>query len=73
MTDSLERITINPVQCGGRPTSAECASASSTFSILAAGLSADQVLGELLDLEIKDLQAVLRYASLRLDHPVLAA
>jgi uncharacterized protein (DUF433 family) len=43
------------------------------LDLLAAGLNTEQVLEELPDLEIEDIQAVLRYASRRLDHPVLAA
>ena len=43
------------------------------LDLLAAGLSADQVIEELPDLEAEDVTAALRFASLRLDHPVLAA
>jgi uncharacterized protein (DUF433 family) len=41
--------------------------------LLAAGLSTEQVLEELPDLEALDVQAALRYAARRLDHPVLVA
>lgn len=68
-----ERITINPKQCGGRP----CIRGMririiDVLDLLAAGLSREQVLEELSDLE-EDIEAALRYASRRLDHPVLAA
>lgn len=68
-----ERITINPKQCGGRP----CIRGMrirviDVLDLLAAGLSREQVLEELPDLE-EDIEAALRYASRRLDHPVLAA
>jgi uncharacterized protein (DUF433 family) len=74
MANILERITINPAQCGGRP----CIRGMrirviDILDLLAAGLSAEQVLEELPDLEPEDIQAALRYASRRLDHPVLAA
>jgi uncharacterized protein (DUF433 family) len=74
MANILERITINPAQCGGRP----CIRGMrirviDILDLLAAGLSAEQVLEELPDLEAEDIQAALRYASRRLDHPVLAA
>jgi uncharacterized protein (DUF433 family) len=74
MANILERITINPAQCGGRP----CIRGMrirviDILDLLAAGLSAEQVLEELPDLEAGDIQAALRYASRRLDHPVLAA
>jgi uncharacterized protein (DUF433 family) len=43
------------------------------LELLASGLTREQVLEELPDLEADDVEAVLRYASRRLDHPVLAA
>jgi uncharacterized protein (DUF433 family) len=74
MNEGIERITINPEQCGGRP----CIRGmrirvSDILELYAAGLSEDKILGELPDLEKEDLRAALRYASRRLDHPVLAA
>jgi uncharacterized protein (DUF433 family) len=41
------------------------------LELFAAGLSADQILEEMPDLEREDLQAVLLFAARRLDHPVL--
>lgn len=72
MSDLLERITINPRQCGGRP----CIRGmrirvSDVLDLLAAGLSADQIVEELPDLEIEDVRASLLYASRKLNHPVL--
>ena len=74
MTHLLERITINPEQCGGRP----CIRGMrirvlDVLDLYASGLSAPQILEEMPDLEMEDLQAVLQYAARRLDHPVLAA
>ncbi len=74
MTDLLERITINPEQCGGRP----CIRGMrirvvDILDLYASGLSAEQILDEMPDLEMEDLQAALQYAARRLDHPVLAA
>jgi uncharacterized protein (DUF433 family) len=43
------------------------------LELLAAGLTREQVLAELPDLEEEDITAALLYASRRLDHPVLAA
>jgi uncharacterized protein (DUF433 family) len=43
------------------------------LDLLAAGLSNEQVLQELPDLELEDILASLRYARQRMDHPVLAA
>ena len=74
MADSVERITFNPRQCGGRP----CVRGmrirvSDVLDLLAAGLTQPQVLQELPDLEPEDIAACLRFASKRLDHPILAA
>lgn len=74
MSNHLERITINPDQCGGRP----CIRGmrirvSDVLDLFAAGLTAEQILAEMPDLEMNDLQAALQYAARNLDHPVLAA
>ena len=74
MTELAERITVDPQQCGGRP----CVRGMrirvvDVLDLLASGLSVPQVLDELPDLVAEDVQACLRYASSRLDHPVLAA
>lgn len=70
----MDRITVNPDQCGGRP----CVRGMrirviDVLDLLAAGLSAAEVVSELPDLEPADVTACLRFASRRLDHPVLAA
>jgi uncharacterized protein (DUF433 family) len=39
----------------------------------AAGLTSEQILEEMPDLETEDLKAALQYAARKLDHPVLAA
>ncbi len=46
---------------------------SDVLDLFAAGLSAEQILVELPDLEAEDLQAALTYASNRINHPVLIA
>ncbi|HSL81939.1 MAG TPA: DUF433 domain-containing protein [Thermoanaerobaculia bacterium] len=74
MTELLDRITVDPEQCGGRP----CIRGMrirvvDVLDLLAAGLSVDEALDELPDLDREDIQAVLRFASRRLDHPVIAA
>jgi len=70
----MERITVNPDQCGGRP----CVRGMrirviDVLDLLALGRSTEQVVEELPDLEAADVVACLRFASRRLDHPVLAA
>ena len=74
MPNLLDRITVNPEQCGGRP----CIRGMrirviDVLDLFAAGLSAEQILEEMPDLEREDLQAALQYAARRLDHPVIAA
>ncbi len=74
MADVNERITINPEQCGGRP----CIRGMrirviDILDLLASGLSAQDILDEMPDLEMEDLKAALKYAAQRLDHPIIAA
>jgi uncharacterized protein (DUF433 family) len=74
MVELAERITVNPAQCGGRP----CIRGMrirviDVLDLLAAGLTQQQVLTELPDLEAEDIAACLRFASRRLNHPILAA
>ncbi len=74
MAELVERITVNPAQCGGRP----CIRGMrirvvDVLDLLAAGLSQQQVLEELPDLESEDISACLKFASSRLNHPILAA
>ena len=69
-----DRITVDPEQCGGRP----CIRGmrirvTDVLDLLAYGLSSEQILDEHPDLEPEDIRACLRFASQRLNHPVLAA
>jgi len=74
MTEVFDRITVNPKQCGGRPCIRSMRiRVSDVLDLLASGLTPDEVLDELPDLERADIDAVLRYASRKLDHPILAA
>lgn len=70
----LKRITVNPAQCGGRP----CVRGmrirvTDVLDLLAAGLSSEQVVDELDDLELADVRACLAYASRFMNHPRLVA
>ena len=72
MSDLANRITINPKQCGGRP----CVRGmrirvSDVLDLFGAGLSTEQILAELPDLEMEDLYAVVQYAARNFDHPVI--
>ena len=73
MSAEAGRITVNPEQCGGRP----CVRGmrirvTDVLDLLAAGLTAEQVLEELPDLELEDIRACLEFAARRLDHPIVA-
>lgn len=46
---------------------------SDVIDLFAAGLTAEQILEEMPDLDAEDLSASLRFASKWLDHPVLVA
>ncbi len=64
MTELLDRITVNPDQCGGRP----CIRGMrirvvDILDLFAAGLTAEQILVELPDLELDDVKAALQYAA----------
>ena len=71
---NVQRITTNPKQSTGRP----CIRGMrirviDVLDLLTAGLSTKQVLEEMSDLEFEDIQAVLKFARERLDHPMIAA
>ena len=60
MTNSIERITINPEPCGGRP----CIRGMrirviDILELFAAGLNAEQIMEELPDLEMEDIKAAM--------------
>ena len=70
----MNRITIDPEQCGGRP----CIRGmrirvTDVLDLLGNGLTPLQVIADLPDLVPEDVQACLKYASRKLNHPVLAA
>ena len=72
--DLLQRITIRPDQCGGRP----CIRGMRIRVIdileqLAAGASHDEILADYPYLEADDIAASLLYAARRMNHPTVAA
>jgi uncharacterized protein (DUF433 family) len=74
MVSWKERITINPNQCGGKP----CIRGMrirviDVLDLLASGLSWENILEEHPDLEKEDIEAVLKYARHRMNHPTIAA
>lgn len=74
MAELMDRITVDPEQFGGRP----CIRGmrirvSDVLDLLANGLSPEEIVEEMPDLELEDIRASLRFASRRLDHPVVVA
>ena len=73
MSKSIDRITFNPDQCGGRP----CIRGmrirvTDVLDLLAGGLSFNEILAEMPDLEYEDIVASIQFATRRIDHPVIA-
>lgn len=70
MATLSNRITVDPEQCGGRP----CVRGmrirvSDVLDLLAAGLTPEQVVEELPDLDAADIRACLQFASQRVAQP----
>jgi len=70
MREIIDRITVNPEQCGGRP----CIRGMrirviDILNLFASGLRALEILDEMPDLEMDDLKAALHYAARRIDYP----
>ena len=66
----MERITTRPGQCGGKP----CVRGmrirvADVLGLLARGLTPEQVLRELPDLELEDISACLEYAAMEMERP----
>ncbi len=68
----LQRITVDPGKCGGRP----CIRGlrirvKDVLDMLAGGASEPEILKDFPDLELEDIRAALAYAARQSDHPVL--
>jgi len=74
MNNLLSRITTDPDLCGGRPTIRGMRiRVVDILDLLSAGLSPEQIIKQLPDLELDDVKASLKYASLKFDHPVISS
>ncbi len=67
----MNRITIDPEQCGGRP----CIRGmrirvKDVLDMLAEGATQGEILADFPDLEAADIQACIAYAARYVDHPV---
>jgi uncharacterized protein (DUF433 family) len=74
MNNLLSRITVNPEQCGGKP----CIRGMrirviDVLDLISNGLSTQQILEELPDLEADDIHAAVHFARVKLDRPIAAA
>ncbi|HMM45530.1 MAG TPA: DUF433 domain-containing protein [Candidatus Macondimonas sp.] len=69
---TLERITVDPEICGGRP----CIRGlrirvKDVLEMLAGGATAEDILADYPYLESDDIRAALEYAAAQADHPVI--
>lgn len=70
----MERITIDPDICGGRPTIRGMRiRVQDVLELLAAGVPESEILEDYPDLEAEDLRASIAYAAREIAHPVLIA
>jgi uncharacterized protein (DUF433 family) len=68
----MDRITIDPSVCGGRPTIRGLRiRVKDVLDLLAAGASREEILEDYPYLESDDLAAVLEFAARQNDHPVM--
>ena len=68
----LERVTIEPGKCGGRPCiRGKRIRVSDILGLLSAGASYDEILADYPFLEQEDILAALEYAARQTDHIVL--
>jgi uncharacterized protein (DUF433 family) len=74
MANLTDRITVNPKQCGGRA----CIRGMrirvvDVLDLLASGMSREEILADYPELEAADIDACLKFARDRVDHPIVAA
>ena len=68
----LERITSKPDLCGGKPTIRSMRiRVTDILDLLSVGLTFQEIVQELPDIEMEDIKACLLYASQKIDYPVL--
>jgi len=70
----LQRITLDPDKCGGRPCIRNMRiRVIDVLEMLASDMSKEEILEDYPYLEAEDITAVFLYAARQLDHPVLSA
>lgn len=70
----VDRITVNPKQCGGRP----CIRGmrirvKDILDMLSEGATEQEIIKDFPDLELEDIRACISYAASYFDHPVLVS
>lgn len=74
MSELLQRITINPEICGGRPTIRGMrVRVQDIIELLASGASREEILEDYPYLENDDISAALKYAAHTLNHTIIPA
>ena len=69
---AIQRITIDPMVCGGRPCIRGLrVRVKDVLDLLAAGATREEILEDYPYLEADDIRAVLEFAARQNDHPVL--
>ena len=72
--NSLERITFDPEQCGGRPCIRHYRlRVKDVLDMLAGGASQEEILEDYPFLEAADIRACLEYAAQQVNHAVVVA
>jgi len=72
--ERLDRITFDPEQCGGRPCVRHLRiRVQDVLELLADGLSPEEIIRQLPDLETDDVKACIAFAAQRISHPTLVA
>jgi uncharacterized protein (DUF433 family) len=70
----LDRITIEPGKCGGRPCiRGKRIRVKDVLELLAAGASEAEILGDYPFLEAEDIRAALQFAAAQSDHALIRA
>jgi len=68
----MNRITVNPEQCGGKPCVRNMRiRVKDVLDMLAEGATEGEIIRDFPDLEVEDIHACIAYASRYVDHPVL--
>lgn len=69
---AIERITVDPARCGGRPCIRDLrVRVKDVLDLLAAGASREEILADYPYLEDEDITAALEFAARQADHPIL--